>query len=35
MASFQNTKHSEVQTQVDTDAQLTKVDSYHGNGRDK
>ena len=35
MANFQNTKHSEVQIQVDTDPQVSKLDSYHGKGRDK
>ena len=35
MAGFQNTKHSEVQIQVNTDPQLTKVDSNCGKGRDK
>ena len=35
MAGFQNTKHSEVQIQVDTDPQVTKVDSYCKKGRNK
>ena len=35
MVIFQNTKHSEVQIQVDTDPQVTKVDSYQGKGSDK
>ena len=35
MADFQNTRHSEVQIQVDTDPQLTKIDSYHRKGMDK
>ena len=30
MAGFQNTKHSEVQMQVNTDPQVTNIDSYCG-----
>ena len=34
-AGFQNTKHLEVQIQVDTDPQVSKVDPYCGKGGDK